>query len=140
MLLCNYVFLSPLVITLTLPPPSSTVAAAASLTSAIIVIVDVVVHRVPTILPILRSSLLATTRRAWRVVTPLALATVDPKEVDVASPDLQLRLRPLLRLLDRDNHDTIALHFILTSFVFYPVPRWIVMLVHGRGSARALPP
>jgi len=106
MLLWNYEFLPPLEPLLALPSPSVAVAAA-SLTSAIIVVDDVVVHRVP----ILRSSLLASARRrAWRVVTPLALlATVDPEEVDVASRHFQLRLSPLLRLPHRDKHDTVAL-------------------------------
>ena len=100
--------LPPLVITLTLPSPSVAVAAA-SLTSAAVVVVMIVVvlvifHPAP-ILPVLRASLLASaTRRAWRrVVTPLTLATVDPKEVHVAGRDLQLRLRPLLRLPHRDK-------------------------------------
>ncbi len=89
--------LPPLVITLSLPSPSVAVAAA-SLTSAVVVVVIVVVlvvfHPAP-ILPVLRASLLASaTRRARRrVVTPLTLATVDPEEVDVASRNLQLRLR-----------------------------------------------
>ena len=137
MLLWNYEYLPPLEPLLALPPPSVAVAAA-SLTSAIIVVVDVVVHRVP----ILRSSILASARRrAWRVVTPLALlATVDPEEVDVASRHFQLRLSPLLRLPHRDKHDTVALHVPLTPFVFHPVLRRVIVLVDTVGSARALPP
>ncbi len=114
MLLRNYEFLPPLEPLLVLPSPSVAVAAA-SLTSAIIVVVDVVVHRVP----ILQLSLLASARRrAWRVITPLALlATVDPEEVDVASHYFQLRLSPLLHLPHRDKHDTVALYVPLTLFV-----------------------
>ena len=101
MLLWNHVFLPPLELLLALPSPSVAVAAA-SLTSAVLVVVlvvdvVVVVHRVP-ILPILLSSLLALARRAWRVITPLTLVTVDPKEVDVASLHLEFSLCPLLHL------------------------------------------
>ena len=102
MLLWNHVFLPPLELLLALPSPS-VVVAAASLTSAVLVVVlvvvdvVVVVHRVP-ILPILLSSLLASARRAWRVITPLTLVTVDPKEVDVASLHLEFSLCPLLHL------------------------------------------
>ncbi len=123
MLLCNYVFV--------------TAASNHSYAPAIVVVVDVGGHRMPTILPILRSSLLASMRRAWRVVTPLTLTTVDPEEVDVASHDLQLRLRPFLRLPPRDNHNTVALHLILTFFIpHHLVPRRVVMLVHGSPEAR----
>ena len=82
MLLWNYVFLPPLEPLLALPSPSLAAAAAdaASFTSAVVVLVLVVdviivVHRVP-ILPILRSSLLALARKAWRAITPMTLATV----------------------------------------------------------------
>ena len=101
MLLWNHVFLPPLELLLALPSPS-VVVAAASLTSAVLVVVlvvdvVVVVHRVP-ILPILLSSLLALARRAWRVITPLTLVTVDPEEVDVASLHLEFSLCALLHL------------------------------------------
>ena len=114
MLLCNYVYLPLLEPLLVLPSPSVAIATT-SLTSAIVIVVDavVVVHRVP-ILPILRSSLLALMRRAWRVITPLTLATVDPIEVDVASHHLQFRLCLLLRLPCCYYHDTVALHVPLT--------------------------
>ena len=42
--------------------------------------------------------LLASARRAWRVVTPLTLVTVDPEEVDVASLHLKFSMCPLLHL------------------------------------------
>ena len=112
MLLCNYVFPPPQEPLLALPSPS---AAAASLTSTIVVVVLVIdivvvvvavvaVHRV-TNLSVLRVSLLESARRrAWRVVTPLALATVNPKEVNVASLHLHFRLRALLSLLHCHEH------------------------------------
>ncbi len=57
--------------------------------------------------------------RAWRAITPLTLATVDPKEFDVAALHLQFHLRPLLRLPHRDKQDTVTLNVPLTSFVFH---------------------
>jgi hypothetical protein len=135
MLIWNYEFLPPLEPLLALPPPSVAVALR---TSAIIVVVDVIVHH----MPILRLSLLASARRrAWRVVTPLALlATVDPEEVDVTSRLFQLHLSPLLCLPHRDKHDTVALHVPLFLFVFHPVLRQVIVFVDTGGSARALPP
>ena len=69
--LCNYELSSPLERLLVLPSSSVAVAAAASLTSAVvavIVVVLVVFHLAP-ILPVLRTSLLASaTRRARRGV------------------------------------------------------------------------
>ena len=80
-------------------------------------------------------------RRAWSVVTPLALATVDdPEEVNVASRHFQFRLCPLLRLLHCHDHDTVALHVPHTSFIPHLVLCQIIMFVDGGGSAHALPP
>jgi hypothetical protein len=84
MLLWNYVFLPPLEPLLALPSPSvAATVTPTSLTSAVVILVlivniAVVVHHVP-ILSILRASLLVLARRAWRVVTPLTLGTVDPE-------------------------------------------------------------
>ena len=100
-----------------------------------------VVHRVP-----LFSLLASARRRAWRAVTPLALllATIDPKEVNIAALHLHFRLSPLLLLL---------LHFTVTSTMqphctchspflsFTLVLRRVVMLLlTAGGSDRALPP
>ena len=80
-------------------------------------------------------------RRAWRVVTPLALlATVGPKEIGVPALHLHFRLRPLLRLLHCHEHYAVTLHVPLTFFVLDLVLRRVVMLVDSGGSARALPP
>ena len=131
MLLCNYVFLPPLEPLLALPSPS---VAAASLTSTIVVVVlviDIVVVVVAIVaihhmtnLSVLQASLLASARRrAWRVVTPLALATVDPEEVNVASLHLH-HLRALLSLLHCHEHNAVTLHVPLTIFSLHLVLRW----------------
>jgi hypothetical protein len=49
----------------------------------LVVVVIIVVHLVPCCW--WRSLLASAARRAWRAVTPLAMATVDPEEVDIAS-------------------------------------------------------
>ena len=131
---------------LALPPPSAA-ATLLSLASAIAVVAVAIlvvlllaaaVHRVH--VPLL-SFLASARRRAWWV-TPLALAlaTVDPKEVHVATLHLQLRLRPLLRLPHRHEHDAVALHVPNTSFIPHLILRRIIVLIDSGGSARTLPP
>ena len=150
MLLCNYVFLLPLVPPLLFPssvatvssPSVSVVLLVVDLVRELLLVVDiivVVVHLVPCCW--WRSLLALAMRRAWSVVTPLALATVDdPEEVNVASRHFQFRLCPLLRLLHCHDHDTVALHVPHTSFIPHLVLCWIIMFVDGGGSAHALPP
>ncbi len=93
MLLCNYVFTLTLKSTLALSSASAAVdVSPALLASASIVIVTfvLVIHLVP----LLRFPLPALGRRGRRVV--LALAAVNPKQVNVAAFDLQLTLDLIL--------------------------------------------
>ncbi len=96
MLLCNYVLTSSLKSTLALSSASAAVdVSPAPLASASVVIVAflLIVHLVP----LLRFPLPALGRRVWRVV--LALAAINPKQVNVAAFDLQLTLDLILRTL-----------------------------------------
>ena len=136
MLLCNYVFLPPLVPPLPFPSSVATVSPPSVFVLVVVivvvvVVVIVVVHLVPCCW--WQSLLALATRRAWRAVTPLALATVDPEEVDVASRHFQFRLRPLLRLLHCHDHDTVALHVPHTSFIPHLVLHRIISLLMAVG-------
>jgi hypothetical protein len=92
MLLCNYVLTRTLKTTLVLPSAS-----------VVIIPVVLVIH----LMPLLQIPLPVLGRRGWRVV--LALAAVDPKQVNVAAFYLQLTPDTILRTLYSDDHDTVAL-------------------------------
>jgi hypothetical protein len=78
-------------------------------------------------------------RRAWRVVAPLALAAVEPEEIDKkATLQLQLqqlRLGPLFGLLGGDEDKAVALHVLLPATILNPVIGQIVMLFDSSGCA-----
>jgi hypothetical protein len=101
---CNYELLLPLEPLLAHPSPSAAAATtpvvSPTLLTSIVVVVAVVVliaHR----MPLLQAPLLASAKRAWRVVAPLALAADDPELVNVATLHLHFRLCPLLHLLSQ---------------------------------------
>ncbi len=101
MLLCNYVLTPTLKSTLALPSASAAVAVyPALLASASVTIVAfvLVVHLVPLLLFSLPAS--ASGRRGRRVV--LALAAVNPKEVNKATIHLQLTCNMILPTLNCD--------------------------------------
>ncbi len=111
MLLCNYVLFLTLETSLALP---STTAAAnvspALLASASVVIVAVIL--VIYLMSLLQFPLPASGRRGQRFV--LALAAVNPKQVNVAAFDLQLTPDSILCTLHSDEHDAVAQHMPLT--------------------------
>ena len=126
---------------LALPPPSATATLLASTIAVVVLVVLLLAAAVHRVCVPLLSLLASARRRAWWVaVTPLALATIDPKEVHVAVLHLQLHLRLLLCLPHRHDHDSVALHVPITSFIPHLVLRRIIVLVDSGGSARALSP
>jgi hypothetical protein len=137
MLLCNYVLTPTLKSTLALP--SASVAAAVSptlLSSAFVIIIAVVL--VIHLMPLLRFPLPASGRRGWRVI--LALAAVNPKEVNKATIHLQLTRDMILCTLNCDKHDAVALPVPLTPHL-HMICRWsgIVEFIDGDGGSCALP-
>jgi hypothetical protein len=115
MLLCNYVLTPTLKTTLVLPSASFSVAISPALlasASVVIVAVILVIHRVP----LLQISLPASGRRGRRgrrVI--LALASVEPKEVNEAALYLQLTHNTIIRTLYCDEHNAVALRVPLTT-------------------------
>jgi hypothetical protein len=75
-------------------------------------------------------------RRGRRVV--LALAAVDPKQVNVAASDLRLTPDSILRTLHSDEHDAVALHMPLTMNL-HMMQRLIVKFVDGNWCSPTLP-
>jgi hypothetical protein len=70
--------------------------------------------------PLLQAPFPVSGGKAWRVV--LDLAAVEPKEVDVVTLHHQFHLGLLLCLLHCDEHNTAAMHMLLTFLVIHPVP------------------
>ncbi len=137
MLLCNYVLTLTLKNTLALPSTSAPVDVSPALlasTSVVIVAFVLVIHLVP----LLRFPLPVLGRRGRRVV--LALAAVDPKEVNKAAIHLQLTGDTILCTLKCNQHDAVALPVPLTPHLYMICQRsGIVEFINRDGGSCALP-
>jgi hypothetical protein len=134
MLLCNYVLTLTLKTTLALPSASAAATVSPALlasASVIIVAVVLILHFVP----LLRFPLPALGRRGWRVI--LALAAVNPKEVNKAAFYLQLTHNMILRTLYCDEHDAVALRVPLTMHL-HTIWHRIVEFIDGDGGSCTL--
>ncbi len=135
MVQCNYVLTPTLKSFLALPSASAAATVSPALltsTSVVIVAVVLVVH----LMPLLQYPLPASGRRGWRVV--LALAAVDPREVNKAAFYLQLTHNTILRTLYCDEHDAVALHVPLTMHL-HTIWCGIVEFIDSDGDSCTLP-
>jgi hypothetical protein len=107
MLLCNYVLFATLETSLTLPSTTAAVDVSPALLASTSIVIIAVVVLVVHLVSLLRFPLPASGRRGWRVV--LALAAVNPKQVDVSTYELQLTPDLILCTLHSDEHNAVAL-------------------------------
>jgi hypothetical protein len=139
MLLRNYVLFVTLETSLALPSTIATanvspaLLAFASASVDIAAVVVLIVHLVS----LLQFPLPALGRRDWRVI--LALAAVNPKQVDEAALDHQLTPDLILCTLHSDEHNAVALHMPLTLNL-HTILHWIVVFVDSDWHSRALLP